>query len=177
MGSFLHRLPDTFLLVGPLPGILGACLGFNFPALSYNLLGVTLPRGQAVRGKRRKMKWGFHACFSGQGPGSPPLGIRGLSPHCCCCTSRTAQGWERTQSGGRSTQESKQGISSTSCPAGAPFPPQTRNRGLLFELLLPVCCELRGFSLKDPISKSVKKCEVPRSRPNKTCTEYPQRKL
>lgn len=108
-----------------------------------------------------------------------PWGLGCLSRAGCCCPvlHRLGAGAGKDQSG-ESTQDRKQGVSSTFCLVGGPFlTPQTRNRALLFELPFHVCSVLLGFRLKDPIYYSSKKYEVPQTRPNKTSTKYLWRQL
>lgn len=104
--------------------------------------------------------------------GSPPLGFWAPIHYHSTMQDCLGARWERTR-GGKSTQERKQGISSTSCLVGDAFPtPQTKNRGLLFELSFHICGVLLDFRFKDTIYHSSKKYKVPRNRPKKTVMKY-----
>lgn len=152
--------------------------GFTFPALSYNLLRLTLPQGLSSEKKRTKtngdsIRLGTTVSLV-RNKGSPPLGLRvPIQPRLLLHRAVLPGGWGGKNQSGESAQDRKQGISSTFCLVGGPFlAPQTRNRGLLFELPFHVCSVLLGFRLKDTIYNSSKKYEVPWNRPNKTSTKY-----
>ena len=124
--------------------------------LSYNLLRLTLPMGPSSKKKEEKLM-GIPPMFLGPQFLWPetrvPLrwGFRCVAIPCCYYNMQDCLGTAVGKNQRRKKEQSKKktGTSSTFCLAGDPFPaPQTRNRGLLFELSFRICCVLLGFKLK-----------------------------